>query len=516
MDSRKHRRLRRGAPLALALCWSGAAAFDLGDLTDRLPDDLGLEDSVGRLVEQFQGERARPVHADLADAYPDLPLLDRWDPVRPVRLGPADLGRDGTFTLRPGFYELEAESYCIRIGTHSRGGNGYLAAPLKGENAGLVRSILRRSALHPELSQHRVQRLIWAIGARARYDDLDPADQAAARTLLTDAELFQLRGGVAEVIPDSLRSRVLEEVSPSLRPIVEAEMEMREVFSRSGYTYEDLERIAVRSGLAPTRPDDIPVAEGRWSLHPDGYLIRYKPRGFSETKIQIFVPGGVRIERDGRGRITAVRFPDGYTIETEYDDGIPPLRVPADSRVVGYAFKRIRITRPGEGTGAETLVVRDRGWTFVSDRDGRLADFRQWPPRLAQARNGPLHLAVDIPATRFKWWRERYNEVKERIDSYTEHYDRATDEETREDVERLGDHEHYREGIDAALRGSPADRMEWTIENRERQNRALGYNVERLDELPTGPGSVDPSDTSAVPGSTAGQSLGLTARPSSR
>ena len=27
-----------------------------------------------------------------------------------------------------------------------------------------------------------------------------------------------------------------------------------------------------------------------WSLHPDGYYIRYFPSGYSRTKVQIYVP----------------------------------------------------------------------------------------------------------------------------------------------------------------------------------------------------------------------------------
>ncbi len=53
-------------------------------------------------------------------------------------------------------------------------------------------------------------------------------------------------------------------------------------------TFEDFERIAVLAGMAPT--EDHGVRKGLWSKHPDGYYVRYFPRGYSTTTVQLWVP----------------------------------------------------------------------------------------------------------------------------------------------------------------------------------------------------------------------------------
>jgi hypothetical protein len=34
------------------------------------------------------------------------------------------------------------------------------------------------------------------------------------------------------------------------------------------------------------------VPSGRWSMHPDGYFVRYLPSGYSSTRVEIWVPQG--------------------------------------------------------------------------------------------------------------------------------------------------------------------------------------------------------------------------------
>jgi len=42
------------------------------------------------------------------------------------------------------------------------------------------------------------------------------------------------------------------------------------------------------AGLAPAPDPEVP--SGIWSLHPDGYYIRFYPHGYSQTTTQIYVP----------------------------------------------------------------------------------------------------------------------------------------------------------------------------------------------------------------------------------
>lgn len=57
-------------------------------------------------------------------------------------------------------------------------------------------------------------------------------------------------------------------------------------------SFEQMERVAVLAGMAPTGPGSRAVPSGRWSRHPDGYWVRYLPEGYSHTLTQIWVPEG--------------------------------------------------------------------------------------------------------------------------------------------------------------------------------------------------------------------------------
>jgi hypothetical protein len=48
----------------------------------------------------------------------------------------------------------------------------------------------------------------------------------------------------------------------------------------------------VLSGAAPRGEGSIEIPSGRWSMHPDGYYIRYIPSGYSSTRVEIWVPQG--------------------------------------------------------------------------------------------------------------------------------------------------------------------------------------------------------------------------------
>ena len=48
----------------------------------------------------------------------------------------------------------------------------------------------------------------------------------------------------------------------------------------------------VRRQAVPMGPGSQDIPSGRWSLHPDGYYIRYVPQGYSHTVVGIWVPQG--------------------------------------------------------------------------------------------------------------------------------------------------------------------------------------------------------------------------------
>jgi hypothetical protein len=76
-----------------------------------------------------------------------------------------------------------------------------------------------------------------------------------------------------------------------VRQIAEAEQSLRSMLT-SGGSFSDMERVAVLAGMAPRGPGSVDVPSGRWSAHPDGYMIRYIPSGYSTTRVELYVPQG--------------------------------------------------------------------------------------------------------------------------------------------------------------------------------------------------------------------------------
>jgi hypothetical protein len=376
----KHR-LLVAMVLALALTASGAALAALPKIPDvRLPEQLP---DIGKLLEQEP-----PVTTGLPDALTEVPLLDDFNPRRLSPLSELPRGPDDAFFLVPGVYELVAQSYCLKAGTHAPGrGDGYLYAPLAGREADSVRTILRNSVTHPEIPQGQIQVLLWAIIARAKFEDLSPELQETARTLLTPEQVKNLNRSALDVLPESVRDNAFGRLSPLLRQVAEAENRLRGMLTQTAAPFDELERAAVLVGDAPPAEGSREVAWGRWSYHPAGFFVRYLPHSYSETHVQVYAPVRFQIEADERGRITAVSDEHGNRIETEYDDSVEPLQVPWDSGVRAYAFRSLRFVAPGRSSAGETMSRswESVGWTLVgtpsalvrSDQLGsRLSDFK--------------------------------------------------------------------------------------------------------------------------------------------
>jgi hypothetical protein len=200
---------------------------------------------------------------------------------------------NGGFVLQPGYYELQTQSYCLKAGTHGPGaGDGYLYAPPKGPAEDPVMTVIRNSVQHPEIQQHEIQVLLWAIIARAKFEDLQPDMKATASRLLTPRQLASLNRNALDVLSGNALTDALGGVPEPLRQIVQAEAQLRQMMTTPGATFAEMERVAVLSGNAPLGEGSVNVPSGRWSVHPDGYYVRYLPSGYSSTRVEIWVPQG--------------------------------------------------------------------------------------------------------------------------------------------------------------------------------------------------------------------------------
>ena len=235
-----------------------------------------------------------PVSTNIKDAVYGDPAKDGFTPPgKPLALTSLPRSAQGGFVLAPGYYTMLAQSYCLHAGTHGPGGgDGYLFAPVKGSAKDAVMSILRNSVAHPEIDQHDIQLLLWAIVARAKFEDLDMRLKGVAAKLLSAKQLAGLNRNALGVLTSPQLASITGGLPGPVRTVIEAESRMRNLLATPGSSYAEIERVAVLGGMAPRGEGSIDVPATRWSLHPDGYWVRYKPNSYTNTWVEIWVPQG--------------------------------------------------------------------------------------------------------------------------------------------------------------------------------------------------------------------------------
>jgi len=236
-----------------------------------------------------------PITTSLPDAKWGDATKDGFTPRDPLRsLMTLQRTPNGGFILQPGYYEMHMQSYCLHAGTHgpSGEGDGYLYAPPMGPAEDAVESIVRNSVQHPEIPQHDIQVLLWAIIARTKFNDLNSDLKATAVRLLTPRQLATLNRSALDIVSGPMLDKAIESSPPMVRSVLTAEADLRRMLTGSTVNYDELERVAVLAGVAPIGEGSKTVPAGRWSLHPDGYYVRYLPRNYTYTITQVWVPQG--------------------------------------------------------------------------------------------------------------------------------------------------------------------------------------------------------------------------------
>lgn len=240
-------------------------------------------------------ESPPPITTGLSDALWAVDSLDGHNPDESLFAPLTSLARTpaGGFVLRAGHWSMQAQSYCLKAGTHGPGGgDGYIYAPPRGPAEDAVVSIVRNSVRSPDIPQHDVQVLLWGIIAHAKFEELPAGQKATAARLLTSEQLARLNRSALDLIPDAVLERALASVPEPARTILRAEARLRQMLTSANTSYEDMERVAVLAGMAPRGEGSRDLPSGRWSRHPDGYYVRYIPAGYSSTRVQVWVPEG--------------------------------------------------------------------------------------------------------------------------------------------------------------------------------------------------------------------------------
>ncbi|MBI1723780.1 MAG: hypothetical protein HYR48_07725 [Gemmatimonadetes bacterium] len=257
-----------------------------------------LRRAVARAAESVDPRRLLesppPITTNLDDAVWAVDSLDSHNP-NPGVFSPLTAlarGPHGGFVLRPGHFAMQAQSYCLKAGTHGPGGgDGYLYAPPRGPAEDQVMSIVRNSVQHPGIHQHDIQLLLWAIIARAKFENLQPNLKAVAAQLLTPQQVLTLNRSAWELAGPALEQAMASLPEPA-QQVLRAESQLRDMLTSASSSFEDMERVAVLAGVAPRGEGSRDVPSGRWSRHPDGYYMRYLPAGYSSTRVEVWVPEG--------------------------------------------------------------------------------------------------------------------------------------------------------------------------------------------------------------------------------
>lgn len=504
------------------------AQFGLPDVIPDVPDGLPVPDLSDLLEED------PPLTTSINDVRREVPLLDGEDFGTATSLGDVPRGEDGRFLVTPGLYAGLLRSYCLRAGTYAPGGgNGYGYAPLEGPQADVIRKILRESANYPEIPQRQVQVLLWGIIAQTNLNDMDAEIQAVARQLLSEDEIDEINGSALGQIPDAVRQELFANLPSPVRRVLSARAELRSRLSQANATYEELENIAVLTGAVEWGEGSREIPEGRWSLHPDGYFLRYFPQGYRSTQTEVLVPRPVTVVRDDRDRITAIDYGDGYRLETDYNDEIGAIPVPGEPEMEIYRFRSLRLVSRDRGV-IETIEVRDRGWTFVGTPTTGEADFSQLaaasaPSTAAKTQIAQSDRTMTFTVEEVREANQRYQDAKAKADKVKTTLERL-DEPTREEGEQVIDYDHYRDGAEAVAENDPEAKGEWLGEHFQRVQQGWAYAICKISNLGTAgqcgdpepdpdpdpdpepepnPTPVDPGGGAAVPGNTNRQRLGL-------
>lgn len=203
------------------------------------------------------------------------------------------------FYLTPGFYEGNFQSFCIKAGTYTpHSGSGRFYAELKGPMADIFEAIIEGYQKSPNLTQKEVQLLFWAIIAKTDFQKMKGPIKITALKLLTPKQIARLSKGALESYVSSEINKVARK-NETIRSILDAENEIRRKLYEGIGDYAEYEEIAMRAGIEPIVEG---FEAGRWTKHPNGFFIRYRPIGYSQTVTQIYVPEDIEAYRPIPGK----------------------------------------------------------------------------------------------------------------------------------------------------------------------------------------------------------------------
>ncbi len=425
------------------------------------------------------------------------PEFDHVQLTDTVTLTATERSAAGTFRLKPGSYKATLQTFCARGYTYGpTEGMGYVLGEWKGSKAPFLQSLMKAYGQKGGVAQEDVQLLVWAVLAKVKPQNMsDGAKRALVQLMGQDATKMMAEGAV-DYLNDSVMREVNKQLSPALRPFFEADNKMRGLFAKAGTSYAEFEKIGV---LKATEPLKSSIPKGRWNLHPQGYLVRYFPAGYSQTTSEIIVPHVPQVKKDDKGRVVDLKIAD-FSMQITYDDARRSTAYPSDPGMVAHPVAKVRIEVP-EARGGVLEKSSSTEWVFVGS-----------PKKAAHQISQDsylLRLITRAPFQDFDRWRERYegaNDLNDRIETYEEWWERTQRIERGERPnEDVFNSDHIRDMIESLFGGSD-DRLGVIAETHGRLAEWLAYATGVLDSM-SGDAEIDPSDGLIIPANGGSQRL---------
>lgn len=339
-----------------------------------------------------------PISTSFDDATYEAEFLHDFEPeqieYRPLDIQPK--ASSGGYILRSGVYSMNAKSFCLRGYTHGPSrGDGHLYAPLKGKKADFIQSIIERYGEKPEIPQQNVQVLLWAIIAGADMNTLGEQHSKTLNELFTMQELLEFQGkdwlnGIADEQINEFKNWAYNNTSPKLRNLLEADDKIRTMVQQNK-SFRDIERVAIIAGAAPREDMIREVSKGRWSYHPDGFFVRFFPNGYSQTRIDVYVPfeGDLSFDAAGKPRLVkndspqvkevvfnpaeSVAVPANQSSQKigSSENPVTPTPLPPEEegkRIIPFHIPQLAYL-PIEGAGVHGSFVI-RGYAILEEKNG--------------------------------------------------------------------------------------------------------------------------------------------------
>lgn len=194
--------------------------------------------------------------------------------------------QNGGFVLSPGFYEAEFKTFCLQPGTPDPSPrDAYLQSPITGFRSDIVETVLLNSRRRSDLKQRNVQLLLWSVVSSSNYNSLSIDVRADAERLLTPKQIFELKGGWANVV------RTVSNNLPS------GGGDFKRILDLGSESYEKIEKIAVLPEPSQIHRPDYKLDQ--WYKQNDGYYVRYFPVSYKSVRMQVYVPDSL-LDSEGK------------------------------------------------------------------------------------------------------------------------------------------------------------------------------------------------------------------------